>query len=70
MHNVTLTRVRVPFLPWKPIIIAYSEGLFVAVGTQHAMHMRLIIFSSGPIRLYHIFPHYLITGSNFEKQVT
>jgi hypothetical protein len=46
MHNVTLTRVRVPLLPWKAIIITYSEVFFVAVGIQHAMRMRIILLSS------------------------
>jgi hypothetical protein len=30
----------------KAIGIAYPEGVFVALGIQHAMHMRLVILSS------------------------
>ena len=41
----------------------YSEGVFVALGIQHAMRMHL-----WPVRLYNIFPRYLKKGKIFEKQ--
>jgi hypothetical protein len=33
------------------------------------MRMRLIILSSGPVWLYHIFPHYFIKGTIFGKEL-
>jgi hypothetical protein len=49
----------------KAMSITYSECMFVALGVQHAMGMRRIVMC--PARLYHIFPHYPINGTIFEK---
>jgi len=38
----------------------------VALGIQHAIHMRHIVL--WPARLSNIFSHYLINGTNFEKK--
>ena len=35
--------------------------MFVALGIEHVIHMRRIIFPSVTSRLYSIFPHYLKT---------
>jgi hypothetical protein len=48
------------FCSGKAISITYSERVFVALGTQHAMRVRHIIM---PAMLYNIFPHYLINGT-------
>jgi len=40
----------------------------VALGIQHAMRMRHIIYL-WPARLYKIFPHYLINGMINENEV-
>jgi hypothetical protein len=51
------------------ISITYSDCVFIALGMQHAMHMRHFILSSvACLALYHIFPHYLIKGTTFEKK--
>jgi hypothetical protein len=42
----------------------YSECVFVALGIQHAMS----IFHLWSVRLYHIFPHYLINGAICRKK--
>jgi hypothetical protein len=39
--------------------------MFVALGIQYAMRMSNIVNWS--VRLHHIFPHYLINGTIFEK---
>jgi len=51
----------------KSVSITYSESVFVALGTQHEMRMCHII-NLWPLRLYYIFPHYLINGTIFEKK--
>jgi len=43
--------------------------VFVALGIQHAMHMRCTLLLSVAFRLYRIFPHYFIKESNFGKSV-
>jgi len=42
--------------------------VYVALGIQHAMRMRHIIYP-WPARLNNIFPHYLINGMIIEKKV-
>ena len=41
--------------------------MFVALLIQHAQHMRHIVML-WPAPLYNIFPHYLISGTIFEKK--
>jgi len=53
----------------KAISITYSECVFVALIIQHAKRMRHTILLLWPVRLYHIFPHYLINGTIFGKKV-
>jgi hypothetical protein len=43
--------------------------VFVALGIQNAKRMRCNIFHMWRARLYTIFPHYLINGTIFEKQL-
>jgi hypothetical protein len=49
----------------KAISITYSECVFVVLISQHAKRMRHTILSLQPVRLYGIFPHYLINGTIF-----
>jgi hypothetical protein len=42
--------------------ITYSERVLVASGIQHAMRIRRI-FHRWTVRLYTIFPYYLINGA-------
>ena len=41
----------------------------LALGIQHAQHMRRISLPSVTPWLYHIFSHYLIQGKIFEKEM-
>jgi hypothetical protein len=50
--------------------ITYSECVFLALVIQHAKRMRRIMLYLSPVRLYHIFPHYLTNGTISEKKVT
>jgi hypothetical protein len=52
----------------KAITITYSECVFLAIVIQHPKRMRHI-FICDLSRLYNIFPHYLINGTIFEKQL-
>ena len=47
--------------------ITYSERVFVALGTQHAMRMRHIIC---PVPLYNIFFHKSHKRYDFRENVT
>jgi hypothetical protein len=50
----------------KAISITYSECVFVASGTEHAVrmcHSHLL-----PVWLWNIFPHYIVKGTIFEKK--
>ena len=49
-------------------ISTYSECMSVALDIQHAMRMRRINRHLCPVRLYYIFPHYLINGTIFVKK--
>jgi len=42
----------------------------VALVIRHAERKGLITLSPGLVRLYHIFPHYLISSVIFVKSVT
>ena len=44
----------------KAVSIAHCECVFMALGIQHAMRMRHIHLRT--VRLYNIFPHYLVNG--------
>jgi hypothetical protein len=46
----------------KEISNTYSEGVFVALGIQYAMHHMVM----GPDWLYDIFPYYLINSTSFK----
>jgi len=46
----------------KAMNTAYSECVSVALIMQHSPYCSL-----WPVRLYNIFPHYLINGTIFEK---
>jgi hypothetical protein len=52
----------------KAIIITYSDSgcVSVGLGIRLAKHMRHIVIC-GLVRLYNIFPHYLINDTIFEK---
>jgi hypothetical protein len=50
------------------IPITYSECAFVDLGIQHAMRIRHSYL--WPAQIYHIFTHYVINGTIFEKKVT
>jgi len=52
--------------PGEAINVTFSECVFVALVIQHAMRMRQIILS-WPVRLYRMFPHYLIQITIFVK---
>jgi hypothetical protein len=47
--------------------IAYSEGVFVALGIQHEMRMRPTRIIIWPVRFNNIFAHYLINSTIFNK---
>jgi hypothetical protein len=53
-----------PLLWWKST--TYSECVFVALGTQNAIRMRHIVICG--LRVYNIFPHYLLNGTILEKK--
>ena len=55
------------FCPGTAISIKYSECASVALGIQHAMHMGISV--ACPAVVYSIFPHYLINGTIFEKNL-
>jgi len=50
------------------ISIKYYECVFVALVIQHAIRMRHIVIF-GPVRLYCIFPLYLMNGRILEKKL-
>jgi len=52
----------------KAIGNTYSEFGFVALGIEHALHMRHIVIC-GLHTLYNIFPHYLIKDTILEKRL-
>jgi len=44
-------------------IETYSEFVSLALGIQHAMHVRHTVISGLSVCLYHISPHYLINST-------
>jgi len=62
MSNITSSR-------GIAISVTYSECVCIARVIWHAKPMRRIIVSHlWPVRLYHIFPHYLIHGTILWKE--
>ena len=54
----------------KAINNTYAEYVFVAFGTQHEIcksYILLVCVCVRPVRLYHIFPHYLMNSTIFGK---
>jgi hypothetical protein len=47
--------------------ITYSECVFVALGIQHAMRLRIIVIC-GLTDFTTVFQHYHINGTIFEKK--
>ena len=67
--NVALRRFRAAiFAVEKPLNIAYSDYVSVALGIQHAMRMRLISTCGLPA-LQYFFPRYVTNGTIFGKNV-
>ena len=69
--NATLRRVRVTLVAVEKQCVAYSECVFRSQpylpSTQCAC--AVLYHHLWPIRLYCIFPHYVINGTIFEKNV-
>ena len=61
------TRLRNHGCSGKAISIVYSESVFVTLVIQDAKHMTVLHCLLWLVRLYHIFPHYLINGTTFRK---
>ena len=57
-----------PLLQGKPVSITYYEGLFIATGIQHAMHMHHIVICGlyGYTVRFHIISNSMI----FKKKVS
>ena len=41
----------------------------IALVIEHAMRMRRMVIHMWPLRLCHIFPHYLTNGKDFGKKL-
>jgi hypothetical protein len=54
------------FFREKATSVTYFEHVLVI---QYAKRMRRVIFSSGPVWLYQMFPHYIINDMIFGKNV-
>jgi hypothetical protein len=53
----------------KAISITRSECVFVALVIRRVESMRRIVLPLYPVRLYNIFPHYLMQGAIFGKEL-
>ena len=62
------TRSRKHCCSGKAVCIKYSECVYVALAIEHAKHVRRTYYHLCLVRLYHIFPHYLINGKIFVKK--
>jgi hypothetical protein len=60
-YNVTMKHVRATIVA---IRVTYSECVFLDLGIQQVLYCHL-----WPAPLYSIFPHYLINGAMFEKNI-
>jgi hypothetical protein len=65
MYNVTLRRFRATFVAAeKAVSIIYPECVFLTL----ACNARAPYCHLWPVRPYNIFPHYLISGTIFERR--
>jgi len=55
-------------LQWKAVSSTYSGCIFVALGIEHLMRLRHIVIC-GLHGSTIFFPHYLINGTIFEKEM-
>jgi hypothetical protein len=52
----------------KAISITYSECVYIFLPHLSSIQSTYTLYCHlWPVRLYHIFPHYLINGTNFGK---
>jgi hypothetical protein len=72
-YNIILRRVRQTLLPWKNIkyyiFVCVCACAHVALLIQRATRKRHIVTSFWPLWIQHIFPHHLINGAIFEKNL-
>ena len=56
-----------PLLQWKRVSVTYSERVFCNLRyPEFSAHASYCLW---PAKLYNVFPHYLINGTIFEKDL-